>query len=85
MSAVIRPAQAVAPGQIILRELEARGWSQQDLSAILACPVQTIREIIQARQHITAEIARQLAGAFGTSADFWLNLERQYSLGNRPA
>lgn len=80
MSETIRPARAIAPGRIILRELEARGWSQQDLAAIMGRPEQMISEIIRAKKQVTAETARQLAKAFGTSPEFWLNLEMQYQL-----
>ena len=80
MSETIRSARAVAPGRIILRELETRGWSQLDLAAIMDRPEQVISEIIRAKKQITAETARQLAKAFGTSAEFWLNLEMQYQL-----
>lgn len=80
MSETIRPARAVEPGRIILRELEARGWSQQDLAVIMGRPEQMISEIIRAKKQITAETARQLAKAFGTSPDFWLNLEMHYQL-----
>ena len=80
MNNLIRPAKAIAPGRIILRELEARGWSQQDLASIIGRPQQMISEIIHAKKQITAETARQLAKAFGTSPDFWMNLEMQYQL-----
>lgn len=80
MNLEIRPARAVAPGRIILRELEARGWSQQDLAAIMGRPEQVISEIIRAKKQITAITARQLAKAFGTSLEFWLNLEMHYQL-----
>ncbi len=80
MNMEIRPARAVAPGRIILRELEARGWSQQDLAAIMGRPEQAISEIINAKKQITAETAQQLSRAFGTSVEFWLNLEIQYQL-----
>lgn len=80
MNTEIRPARAVAPGRIILRELEARGWSQQDLATIMGRPEQAISEIINAKKQITAETAQQLSRAFGTSVEFWLNLEMQYQL-----
>lgn len=80
MNTTIRPARATAPGKIILRELEARGWSQQDLAEIIGRPEQAVSEIIQAKKQITAETARQLARAFGTSIDFWLGLEMNYQL-----
>ena len=80
MHTSLRPARAIAPGRIILRELETRGWTQQDLAAILGRPEQMVSEIIQAKKQISAETARQLARAFGTSPDFWMNLETQYRL-----
>lgn len=80
MDSNIRPARAISPGRVILRELEERGWSQQDLAEIIDRPEQAISEIIRAKKQITAETARQLAKAFGTSIDFWLNLEMNYQL-----
>jgi HTH-type transcriptional regulator/antitoxin HigA len=58
-----------------MRELEARGWTQKDLAEITNRPIQTINEIIQAKKQITPETALDLAAAFGTSAELWINLE----------
>ena len=80
MHTSLRPARAIAPGRIILRELETRGWTQQDLAAILGRPEQMVSEIIQAKKQISAETARQLARAFGTSPDFWMNLQLRWDL-----
>lgn len=80
MNENIRPARAVAPGRIILKELEARGWNQKDLAAIMNRPEQAISEIVRAKKQITPETAHQLANAFGTTPDFWVNLEMQYQL-----
>lgn len=85
MSESIRPARAIAPGRIIRRELDARGWSQQDLAVIMGRPEQAISEIIRAKKQITAETALQLAKAFGTSPEFWLNLEMQFQLSQTKA
>ena len=74
----IRPARAVAPGKIILRELEARGWSRQDLASLMGRSEQAISEILHAKKQIITETARQLANAFGTSTEFWLNQEMKY-------
>lgn len=84
MSESLRPARTVSPGRIISRELEARGWTQQDLAAIMSRPEQAISEIVQAKKQITAETALQLAHVFGTSAEFWLNLEMLYQLNKAP-
>jgi len=80
MSETLRPARVVPPGRIIVRELEERGWSQQDLAVIMDRPEQMISEIVRAKKQITAETARQLGQALGTSADFWMNLESNYRL-----
>jgi HTH-type transcriptional regulator/antitoxin HigA len=74
------PARPVSPGQIIKRELEARGWTQKNLAEILGRPEQTISEIVRSRKRITPETALQLGEAFGTSAALWLNLESKYRL-----
>jgi len=78
--AVVQPAVLVPPGQILRREIEARGWSQKDLADILGRPVQVISEIVRGKKEITPETAVQLAAAFGTSAEFWSNLEANYRL-----
>jgi HTH-type transcriptional regulator / antitoxin HigA len=75
-----RPARLVIPGDIIRRELEARGWQQKDLAEIMGRPEQTISEIVNGKKQITPETARELACAFGTSAELWMNLETTYRL-----
>ena len=80
MSTHLRPARAVPPGRIIRRELEARGWTQNDLASVMDRPAQAISEIIRARKQITPDTACQLAAAFGTSPQLWLNLEANYRL-----
>jgi HTH-type transcriptional regulator / antitoxin HigA len=69
-----------SPGEIIRDELEARGWAQKDLANIMDRPIQAINEIINAKKEITTETAIELGAAFGTSADYWLNLEKNYRL-----
>ena len=75
-----RPDRVVSPGKVISKELEARGWTQRDLAAIMGRPYQAINEIIKGSKQITPETARELAQAFGTSMDFWMNLEANYRL-----
>lgn len=74
------PAEVFPPGEFLREELEAREWSQQELADILDRPPRLISELIAAKRAITAETARGLAEAFGTSPDFWMNLESQYQL-----
>jgi addiction module HigA family antidote len=74
------PAQIITPGDILMMELEARGWTQKDLAEIISRPVQTICEIINAKKEITPETAIELGEALGTSSEVWTNLETNYRL-----
>lgn len=80
MTTNLIPARVVSPGAIIKKELKARGWDQRDLSDIVGRPYQAINEIIQGHKRVTPETALELAEAFGTSAEFWMNLETSYRL-----
>jgi HTH-type transcriptional regulator/antitoxin HigA len=68
------------PGEYIRDELEARGWTQADLAFILDRPLQAVNEILTGRKAVTPETASGLADAFGTSPEFWLNLDSAYRL-----
>ena len=80
MGGQLRAARVPPPGRIIRRELDARGWTQKDLAHIMDRPEQTISQIVNAKKRITPETALQLAAAFGTSAELWLNMEASYQL-----
>lgn len=74
------PAMIVPPGRSLKRALDARGWSQRTLAEIIGRPEQAISEIVNGKKRITAETALELGEAFGTSAEYWMNLERNYLL-----
>jgi len=73
-------AEVFPPGEFIREELEARDWTQSDLARILGRPLQAVNMIINGRKAITPETAIELAAAFGTSAELWMNLETAYRL-----
>jgi HTH-type transcriptional regulator / antitoxin HigA len=75
-----RPAEVFPPGEFIRDELEERGWTQADLAEIMRRPKAAINMIVTGKKGITAETATELASAFGTSAEFWLNLDSAYRL-----
>ncbi len=85
MSQNLIPARGVAPGRILLRELESRGWTQKDLAEIVGRPVQTINEIVRGSKQITPETALELAETFETSPELWMNLEANYRLHLAPS
>lgn len=74
------PAEVFSPGEFIREEIEARGWMQEDLAEILDRPLRLVNEITTGRRGITPETAKGLGEAFGTTAQFWMNLQSAYSL-----
>ena len=75
------PARPIPPGRTIANELEARGWTQRDLAETIGCREDVVSAIVDRQEAITSETARQLADAFRTSAEFWVNLEANYRRG----
>lgn len=73
-------AEVFPPGDILKEELEARGWTQTDLAEIIGKSARLVNEVIAGKRAITPDTARALADAFGTSAQFWMNLESAYQL-----
>lgn len=76
------PAEIFPPGEFIREELEARGWTQEDLAQIMGRPVRLVNELVNAKKQITPDTARGLADAFGTDALYWMNLDSAYRLAN---
>lgn len=73
-------ARATMPGRIIQRELDERGWTQQDIAVVMGRPVQAISEIMTGKKQITAETSLELGETFGVDALFWSNLQSTYNL-----
>lgn len=71
---------AEPPGVYIREELESRGWSQRDLAFILGYSEQTITKVISGKSGISAEMAKALGEAFGTSASLWAGLQKEWEL-----
>ncbi|MEX0786979.1 MAG: HigA family addiction module antitoxin [Dehalococcoidia bacterium] len=71
---------AIAPGEILAEELEARGMTQRELAEKMGRPAQMLSEIVRGKKAITAETALQLEEALGPSAEFWMGLQTSYEL-----
>lgn len=80
MGNTLKPKVVISPGEIINMELEERGWNQRVLAEIIGRPYQSVNEIIRGKKQITPETARELAHAFGTSPQLWMNLEVNFRL-----
>lgn len=74
-------AGPIHPGEILLEEfLEPLSLSQNRLGLDLGVPPQRIGDIVRGRRGITADTALRLARYFGTTPQFWLNLQTRYEL-----
>lgn len=73
-------AEAFPPGEFIKEELEARGWSQEDLAEIMGRQSSIVSALVNGKRAVSPDIASGLADAFGTTAQFWMNLETAYQL-----
>ena len=72
--------EAFHPGEYIRMALEAKGWAQLDLAAIIGKPASVISDILVGRRPITPEIALALGEVFENGAQVWLNLQAAYQL-----
>jgi len=70
----------IHPGEILEEELKELGMSARNLAEILGVPSNRLSQIIGGKRDITADTALRLARYFGTSPDFWMNLQTAYDL-----
>jgi addiction module HigA family antidote len=72
---------AIHPGEVLMEDfLVPLGLSQYRLAQDLSVPPRRINEIVHGKRAITADTALRLARYFGTSEQFWLNLQSRYDL-----
>ena len=74
----INGMRPVHPGEILGQELEELGVSAGDFADALGVPAGRIAGILVERDGVSEDIALGLAGYFGTTAQFWLNLQASY-------
>ncbi len=79
------PAEAFPPSEYLRDELEERGWTVADLAEAMGQPVHTVAEMVVGQGDITAETARALSEALGTTPEVWLNLQAAYRLHQKRA
>jgi antitoxin HigA-1 len=71
---------AIHPGEHLAEELRKLGVSAAELSRQINVPVNRVTGIINGQRSVTADTALRLGHWFGTSAEFWLNLQKLYEL-----
>ena len=69
------------PGEVLREEfLKPLGLSQTGLAREIGVSFRAINEIVNEKRGISAEMAIKLARRFGTTPEFWLNLQMKYEL-----
>jgi antitoxin HigA-1 len=76
-----RKLPPIHPGEILKEEfLDPLGLSQYRLAKDTSVPPRRINEIVRGMRAISADTALRLGRYFGTSEQFWLNLQTHYDL-----
>ena len=70
----------IHPGEHLAEELEALGMSASELARKIAVPANRVTQILNGTRAITGDTALRLGHFFGTSPQFWLNLQSLYEL-----
>jgi len=71
---------AIHPGEQLGEELRALGMSAAELVRKIRVPTNRVTQILNGTRGITGDTALRLAHFFGTSGQFWLNLQSLYDL-----
>ena len=71
---------AIHPGEHLAEEMKELGMSAAELARQLDVPTNRVTEILNGKRAITGDTALRLAHFFGTTAEFWLNLQSLYEL-----
>ena len=81
MSYTSRALPPIHPGEILKEDLMAPlGLSINRLARELRVPVTRISDIVNRRRNLTADTSLRLARYFGTTPEFWMNLQSTYEL-----
>lgn len=71
----------VHPGEVLLEEfLKPMNVTQYRLAKDISVPPRRVNEIVLHKRGITADTALRFGRYFGTSEQFWLNLQSDYDL-----
>ena len=69
------------PGEMLLHEfLLPMGMTQQALANAIQVPYQRVNEVVRGRRGVTPSTGIRLSRFFGTSPDFWMNLQLRWDI-----
>lgn len=70
----------IHPGEHLREQLEELQMSAAELARQLRVPTNRVTQILKGHRAVTGDTALRLGHFFGTSAEFWLNLQKLYEL-----
>jgi len=70
----------IPPGEHLREEMTELALSARTLAAALGVPTNRVTGVLNGTRAITADTALRLARYFGTTPEFWLNLQQSYDL-----
>lgn len=70
----------IHPGEILADEMQEIGISPTELARQINVPPNRVTQIIKGQRNITGDTALRLGHWFGTSAQFWLNLQSAFDI-----
>lgn len=71
----------IHPGEILDEEfLKPMGISQSKLARDIDVPARRINEIVRGKRAVTTDTAMRFFAYFGTTPEFWMNLQTTYDL-----
>lgn len=68
------------PGIELCEEMKARDITPLEFSIAISQPVDVINEILKGEKSITKELAIAIGEAFGTSADLWIGMQKEFDI-----
>jgi addiction module HigA family antidote len=81
MARKTRVVPPIHPGETLREDLlQPLGLSANRLAMELQVPVTRVNDIVRGKRSITADTALRLARYFGTTPQFWMNLQANYEL-----
>ena len=70
----------IHPGKILLEDMKDEGISINGLAQAIRVPANRISLIVNEKRGITADTAARLGRYFGTSPQYWLNIQNRFDL-----
>jgi len=71
---------SIHPGEQLQDELDELGLSGKEFSRLIDVPPNRVNDILRGRRGVTADTALRVSRYFGTTAQYWMNLQSAYEL-----